>query len=228
MARQTTMNIKEIVDKSLREAGIQANDWSLTARIEDTNSYYSRLAEKATQIGSKTPPSAAEAISETFTVVAGSQVFTRTIPDVPIVRVDFLYDGSTIYDRVPEDQSRAIASWNTGDIRFWANEKQIFVEEGKAGTLRVTTAHGAITLFTLADYNLGSGWPSLDFLPSVFHDLVWLKMAYRQAKKFKKDHAASLKDEIDELQLLFDNRYGRDAVQDLAFETDEGVRGNNR
>lgn len=221
------MNIKEIAIKALKESGVQANDWSIADRIADANSIYMRLIEKSVQIGSKSPISAAEATSETFTVVAGSNTFTRTIKNVPIVRIDFAYTGSTLYQQVPEDQSREIAGWQTGETRFFANEKKIFVEEGQAGTLRVTYARGNITLFTAADYDLGTP-PSPDWLPETYHDLLWLRPAYRQAKKFKKDNAASLADEITELQTLFDNHYGRDAVQDSSFTTDESDRGNYR
>lgn len=221
------MNIKEIAIKALKESGVQANDWSIADRIADANSIYLRLIEKSVQIGSKVPISKAEATSETFTVVEGSNTFTRTIKDVPIVRVDFAYTGSTLYQKVDEDQSRAINGWHTGESRFFANEKQMFVEEGRPGTLRVTYARGGVTLFTAADYDLGTP-PSPDFLPETYHDLLWLRPAYRQAKKFKKDSAASLIEEINELQGLFDNHYGRDAVQDLMFSTEEEERGNNR
>lgn len=221
------MNIKEIAIKALKESGVQANDWSIADRIADANSIYLRLIEKAVQIGSKVPISKAEDVSEEFTVVVGSNTFTRTIKDVPIVRVDFAHTDSTLFHKLEEDQSRQIGGWQTGDTRFFANEKQIFVEEGQAGTLRMTYARGGITLFTAADYDLGTP-PSPDWLPETYHDLLWLRSAYRQAKKFKKDNAASLAEEIIELQTLFDNHYGRDAVQDLSFTTDEYERGNNR
>lgn len=221
------MNIKEIAIKALKESGVQANDWSIADRIADANSIYLRLIEKSVQIGSKVPISSAEEVSEEFTVVAGSNTFTRTITDVPIVRVDFAYTGSTLFKKVPEDQSREISGWQTGQSRFFANEKQMFVEEGQGGTLRVTYARGGITLFTAAHYELETP-PSPDWLPEVYHDLLWLRPAYRQAKKFKKDSAAALVEEINELQTLFDNHYGRDAVQDSSFTTDEYERGNNR
>lgn len=221
------MNIKEIAIKALKESGVQANDWSIADRIADANSIYLRLIEKSVQIGSKVPISKAEATSETFTVVEGSNTFTRAIKDVPIVRVDFAYTGSTLYQRLDEDQSREISGWHTGGSRFFANEKQMFVEEGRPGTLRITYARGSVTLFTAADYDLATP-PSPDFLPETYHDLLWLRPAYRQAKKFKKDSAAALIEEINELQGLFDNHYGRDAVQDLSFSTEEEEYGNNR
>ncbi len=221
------MNIKEIADKALKESDVQANDWTVADRIEDVNSFYLRLLEKSVQIGSKVPISNSEDIDEEFTVVDGSQTFVRTIPDVPIVRVDFQPTGSTQFVKVKEDPTRFVSGWNHGEIRFWANEKQFFVEEGTGGTLRITYARGGVTLFVLADYSLGTP-PSPDFLPETFHDLLWLKPSYRQARMYKRDRATGLKEELEDLQLLFDNHYGRDAVQDLSFITEEQQRGNNR
>jgi hypothetical protein len=222
------MNIKEIADKIIKEADVTTANYQIADRIVDINSMYLRLVEKAVQIGSKLPISNGEANSETFTVVSGSNTFTRTMKNVPIVRVDFKHEDAEIYQAVDFDNSRLISVVNFGEMRFWANQKQVFIEEGYAGTLRVTYARGAVTLFTVADYNLGSAWPSPDWLDEVFHDLLWLKLAYRQAKMYKKDRAAGIKEELDELQTLFDNKFGRDSIHDSAFSTDEGERGNNR
>jgi hypothetical protein len=222
------MNIKEIADKIIKEADVTTANYQIADRIVDINSMYLRLVEKAVQIGSKLPISNGEANSETFTVVSGSNTFTRTMKNVPIVRVDFKHEDAEIYQAVDFDNSRLISGVNFGEMRFWANQKQVFIEEGYAGTLRVTYARGAVTLFTVADYNLGSAWPSPDWLDEVFHDLLWLKLAYRQAKMYKKDRAAGIKEELDELQTLFDNKFGRDSIHDSAFSTDEGERGNNR
>jgi hypothetical protein len=222
------MNIKEIADKIIKESDTTAANYQVADRIVDINSMYLRLVEKAVQIGSKVPISNAEATSETFTVASGSNTFTRTIKNVPIVRVDFKHENSEKFEAVHFDNSRLIAGINFGEMRFWANQKQVFVEEGYVGTLRVTYARGGITLFTTADYELGSGWPSPDWLDDVFHDLLWLKLAYRQAKMYKKDRAAGLKEELDELQLLFDNKFGRDAIHDSSIETEVDDVGNYR
>lgn len=222
------MHIKEIVDKIIKEADVQPNSYSVADRIEDINKRYLFYIEKAVQIGSKVPMSEGEATSETFTVVSGSNTFTRTIQDVPIKRVDFQHNGSTVFHGVPYDQSRMIAGVNFADMRFWANEKQMFVEDGYAGTLRVTYDRGAVTLFTAADYALGSGWPTPDFLPEVFHPLLWLDPAYVASRKWNKGRSAYLKDERDELRALFDNHYGRESAHDSAFETENDLLGNYR
>jgi len=222
------MHIKEIVDAIIKESDVQPNSFSVADRIARVNARYLFYIEKAVQIGSKVPISEAETTSETFTVVAGSNTFTRTIADVPIKRVDFQHENSSFFDGVPYDQSRKISGVNFGEMRFWANEKQIFIEEGYAGTLRITYDRGAVTLFTVADYELVSGWPSPDFLPETFHDLLWLDPAYVASRKYSKGRSAYLKDELDELRELFNNHYGRESALDSAFETDVETRGNYR
>lgn len=222
------MNIKEITDKIIKEADVQSNSYSVADRIEDINKRYLFYIEKAVQIGSKVPISEAETTSETFTVVSGSNTFTRTIQDVPIKRVDFQFDGSNVFYGVPFDQSRMIAGINFQDMRYWANEKQMFIEDGYAGTLRVTYDRGAVTLFTVADYELGSGWPSPDFLPEVFQPLLWLDPAYVASRKYSKGRSAYLKDERDELRDLFNNHYGRESAVDSAFESEADREGNYR
>jgi len=214
------MNIKTIVDKALKESDVQAQDWSITDRLVDVNAEYQKLVEKGVQIGSKVPMSRKEDVSETFAVVAGSNDFDRTITDVPVVRVDFMPTGGTRYEKANRDQSRMINGWYCGDLRVFFDEKRVFVEEGYAGTLRVTYARGTIVAFDLDDYNDATP-PSPDFLPEVFHPLLWLKPALRQAKFYKKDRAGALEDEVKELQDLFDNHYGRDAVYDSEIVTDE-------
>lgn len=214
------MNIKEIVDKILKESDVQVNSYSPTDRITDVNSFYLRYIEKAVQIGSKVPISAAEDNDETFTVVSGGNTFTRTIEDAPIQRVDFKHSDSELFHAVPFDQSRMIDGVNFGNMRFWANAKQVIIEDGYAGTLRVTYARGAITQFTLADYELGSGWPSPDWLPEFAHDLLWLEPAYRASRKYSKGRSAYLKDERDEVRELFNNHFARESAVDLMFDTE--------
>lgn len=214
------MNIKQICDKIIKESDVQANYYSVADRIDDVNEEYLLLIEQAVQIGSKIPISNAETTTETFTVVAGSNTFTRTIPDVPIVRVDFQPNSVGQFEKVDEDQSRMVNGFKYCDTRFFANEKQMFVEDGTAGTLRVTYARGGVSLFVTADYSEGTP-PSPDWLPTTFHPLLWLQPAATQAEYYKKDRATALRNRYDRLKALFDNHYGRDAVQDTEFETDE-------
>jgi hypothetical protein len=232
------MNIKTIVDKIVKEADINPREYTVADRIVDVNAEYLYRAEKANQIGSLIPPSSVTEADirddqEVFTVVSGSNIFLRTIPDAPIVRVDFKHSGSDRYDRVKKDQSRMVNGYCIGDQKYFANEKQIFVENGVAGELRVTYAHGSITPFTVADYEEDpeEDIPSPDWLPEVFHPLLWLKPAMVQAGYYKKDRYPVLKAEFDRLDVLFDNRYGRNSARDLRFETGDdncfGIGGRN-
>lgn len=220
------MNIKEIVDRIPKEGQINANDYSVASRLSDCGAIYLQLIEHAVQIGSTVPMSAAEDTSEDFTVVAGSNVFTRTIKDVPILRVDFSYDD-VLFFPICEDPKRLIGGMNYGEMRFFANEKQFFAEEGRAGTMRVTYARGGVTqVFTQANYDLGSAWPSPDFLPEVFHDLLWLKPSIWKTKI--SEVRTALEGRHDPLMDLFYNHYGRDALQTSQIVTEEDEGGNYR
>lgn len=217
------MTITEITDKIIKEADLNPNEYTVADRIVDINTAYSQYVELAVQIGSKEPPSELETFDETFSVVAGSNVFVRTIPNIPIVRVDFAPVGASTnnYCRVTEDYSRAIGTWCTAcGLKFFANEKQIFVEEGQIGTLRVTYARGLITEFDTTDYS-SSNPPSPDFLPPVFHPLLWMKPATIQASYYKKDRAAGLSAQLEQLEGLFRQHYARNSAIDSRIITDE-------
>lgn len=222
----TPMNIKEIVDKIPRESQVNANDYPVSSRLDDVGAFYLELIELGVQIGSTVPISSAETNSENFTVVAGSNTFVRTIKDVPIQRVDFSYDD-VLFFSICEDPRRLIGGMNYGEMRFFANEKQFFVEEGRAGTMRVTYARGGVTqVFTQANYDLGSAWPSPDFLPEVFHPLLWLKASIDKTKI--SENRTRLKERHDPLMQLFYNHYNRDAVQESQMVTEEDEQGNYR
>lgn len=222
------MNIKQIVDKIPKEADINPNEYVVADRIDDINSRLLILVERANQIGSNQPMNDDEDISEDFTVVAGSNTFDRTIKNVPIQRVDWRPNNTSRWCRLDLDKTRAINTWAYCDIKFFANEKEIFIENGRAGELRVTYSRGTVTLFTVADYSATPA-PSPDILPIEFHDLLWLYPALRQARIYKKDRVAGLEVEVKELQELFDNHYGRNASTDSKFRVEKNncCGGNN-
>jgi hypothetical protein len=214
------MDIKYIVDKALKESDVQAQDWPVSERLADVNVEYRIRVEKAVQIGSKIPASAKEDVSETFSVVAGSNEFDRTIVDVPVVRLDFMPTGGSRFEKVTRDQSRSINGWCWGDIRGFFDEKRVFIENGVSGTLRVTYGRGALVTFDMDDYEDETP-PSPDFLPEVFHPLLWLVPALAQAEYYKKDRVSALQRQVTRLEALFDNHYGRDAIYDGQIVTDE-------
>jgi len=216
------MNIKRIADKIIEEADIEAHNYSVSRRIEDINAEYLMRVEKAMQIGSTVPISNAEDTTEEFVVVAGSNTFTRTIKDVPIQRVDFIPTGGSYHEPVTLDPSRLINGISLADQKYFANEKQFFVENGYPGTLRVTYARGGITLFTVDDYNLGDASPSPDWLPETFHPLLWLPLALTQSQYYEKDRTTALETKLERVETLFENHYGRDAQQVSEFFVDDG------
>lgn len=213
-------DIKQIVDKIVKEADLNPNEYTVEDRLSDVNDTYLYYIEKAMQIGSREPISASEAISETFTVVPGSNVFTRTKKDIPIMRVDFQFAGSSTWKAITEDASRLIGGFECCNMKFFADEKRIFIENGQNGTVRITYAHGGIVLFTEADYNMSTP-PEPDFMPRTFRKLLWLNPATVQAEYYKKDRAVSLRNQLEKLEQQFINHYARNSSINGKVVTDE-------
>lgn len=222
-------DIKQIVDKIVIEADLNPSEYTVSQRISDVNDVYLYYIEKAMQIGSSEPISAAENISENFTVVPGSNVFARTKIDIPITRVDFKFAGASTFEKVTDDVTRLIGGFDYGRMKFFADDKRVWVEGGLNGTLRVTYAHGDITLFTEDDYN-DSTPPEPEFMPREFRKLLWLNPATVQAEYYKKDRAASLRNQLDRWENLFFNRYKRKSAtvgKIVTDEDDNGCAGSN-
>lgn len=213
-------DIKQIVDKIVKEADLNPSEYTVEDRIADVNDTYLYYIEKAMQIGSKEPISASEAISENFTVVPGSNTFTRLKPDIPLVRVDFQFAGSSTWQPITEDPSRLIGGFECCKMKFFADEKRIFIENGQNGTVRITYAHGGIVLFTEADYAMSTP-PEPTWMPREFRKLLWLNPATVQAEYYKKDRAVSLRNQLNILEQQFINRYRRNASLNGKIVTDE-------
>jgi hypothetical protein len=213
-------DIKQIVDKIVIEGDINPSEYTVEDRISDVNDIYLYYIEKATQIGSSEPISGGEAVSENFVVVAGSNVFTKTKPDISLMRVDFQYAGSSIFEKVTDDITRMINGFDWGDMKFFTDEKRVWIEGGQAGTLRVTYAHGGITLFTVADYSMSTP-PEPDFIPREFRKILWLNPATVMAEYYKKDRAVSLRNQLERWEQLFYNRYKRKSATIGKIVTDE-------
>jgi hypothetical protein len=214
-------DIKQIVDKIVIEADLNPAEYTVEDRISDVNDIYLYYIEKATQIGSSEPISGGEAVSENFVVVPGSNVFTKTKPDIPLMRVDFAYAGSpTLFRKVTDDTTRLINGYDWCNMKFFTDEKRVWIEGGLNGTLRVTYAHGGITLFTEADYNESTP-PEPEFMPREFRKLLWLNPATVQAEYYKKDRAISLRNQLDRFEQLFFNRYKRKSATMGRIVTDE-------
>ena len=212
------MNITQIVDKIPKEADINPAEYTVADRIVDINQKYLELIERAVQIGSTEPPSDEEVFSEDFTLTVGSNELARTIIDIPIVRVDFQPNSGGDFERVYDDPTRSINGWWGCEMKFFADEKRIFVEEGKVGTLRVTYARGDVTTFIVSDYDSYDP-PSPDWLPETFHALLWIAPAYTMAAYYKTDREKFLELKLARLEQLFITHYSRNSAINQRFET---------
>jgi len=215
------MTIKEIVDKIAKEGSLNTSEYSVADRIIDVNNSYLKHIEIARQIGSLEPIRAVgETFTETFTVATGNNIFTRTIEDVAIQRVDFQPTGATLYKRLDEDATRSIDGWyDCRCMRYFADEKYIYVQDAiQTGTLRITYVGGDITLFTSADYS-SSTPPSPAMLPLTFQPLLWLEPAMNKAMFYKKERFEGLKYQYDTLYALFYKHYRRNTSKVMKAQT---------
>lgn len=219
------MNIKQIIDKIVKEGDINPSEYTVDDRIEDVNSKYLFYVEWAMQIGSTETISNKEVKQEVFTLVNGLNTLIRTIPDNPLYSIEYTSDtvitADTNWTCLEQD---TFSSWCGCGMKIAFDEKQIIIEKGRVGSLRVKYARGVVIPFTSGDYSNITP-PSPVWLPVVFHDLLWLEPATIQAEYYKKDRSVSLRNQLTKLEQLFYNHYSRNAVQVSEIKTQ---RGNNR
>lgn len=217
------MNIREAVDKVWSESDVQKNSYPVANVLYDVNARILKLIGRARRIASKEPISDGETFSETFTIPQGSSEHTRTIKDIPLFRVDYKTDTATKWCRIYEDESRGINTWcckrGCCTIVFFADEKRIFIENGRPGEVRVTYASGVFVPYTLDDYE-DPAPPEITWIPEEFQDLIWLYPALRQARYYKPDRVNGIVEEINELQAAFDSHYRRNAQWNQEICTD--------
>lgn len=225
------LSVKEIVDKILIESDIQSNEYSVDARLLDVNQTFLDYIELANQIGSSEPISNAEVVSETFTTVDGFNEFIRTINDVAVFRVDFRVSTDSKWCRLTEDLTRRKDNYSCYcgcdcNIMFYADEKRIFIENGRAGSIRVTYVRGNIQLITRANYDsVTPVYPT--WIPSVFRDILWLEPALHQAKLYKPSRVEALESKLARKIQLFRNHYIRNAKYTGRLVSDDSI-GNYR
>jgi len=219
------MNFKNIIDKIVKEGDINPNEYQVADRIVDVNSRYLFLVEWAMQIGSTETIANQEVKQESFTLVEGLNTLVRTIPDMPFTSLEYTVD-TVITDNTNWTclDQESFYSWCGCGMNISFDEKQIVIEKGRVGTIRVKYARGVVVPFTEADY-LNVTPPSPVWLPLVFHDLLWLDPATIQAEYYKKDRAVSLRNQLTRLEELFYNHYSRNATQVSEVKRE---RGNNR
>ena len=215
------MNIKEIVDKITRVSDVNPNEYKVLHRLEDVNAEYLKLIKVAGIIGAKFPVSnGTDNNYEDFTLVAGDNTFTRTIADRNIQKVKYRVDSNAEWECLDHDEERCKGCYASVNVKFTANQKQIFVEDAKAGDLRVVYDYSGVTLFTQADYDTTPTPPSPDWLDATFHPLLWLRPTILQLDKHDKKRQ-TYQDMYDELYELFEMEFDRQSVFDSEIQTDE-------
>ena len=214
------MNIKQIVDKILKEADISGTRYTVADRIDDVNAEMQKLITYATQLGSKFPMTDGTTAYEDFTLVAGDNTFTRTKPDISIIKVEYRQDENTEWQCLDRDTQLCERCFAYLSMRFRADEKTVTVSDALVGEIRVTYERPTITLFTESDYTDPTP-PSPTWIPSEFHPLLYLKPALDQARLYKPDRVEKIKADRDEYIELFDAHYRRNATVYATIQSED-------
>lgn len=207
------LNIKQIVDRIISEGDLNRAHYTVADRLIDVNTEQRKLIEIANQYGSKYRISNAEENKEVFTIVDGDNEFTRTIPNVNIVKWEWTNldtpDERDWQELVEGDTEKL--EWYIRGMRITADEKKVFAKDAYAGKLRVTYERGLITDFTEADYN-NTTPPEITWIDRLYQPLLYMGPMLPKLGKFKKGNFyTTQKKAYDDLMELFINKYGRNA-----------------
>jgi len=205
------MNIKEIVDKIVKEADINASEYIINDRLDDIHQTRLKLATKMRQWGyvpQKTQ-------TDIHTITTGNSGFAKPFKHAEIKKIEY---GPTGGD---ENSFRCIekrqdcngggCSRYIDGIKYTEDTGSVYIWNGTAGQIRVTYVYDIITKWTNADYTTGTATP--DELPEVYHALLWLDQVRRHTGYYSKERYDQLMVEYNELYKLFNNELQRNAPE---------------
>ena len=193
------MNIKEIVDKIKTKSDISAKEYTIEERLSDVNEHYHTLIGEMSRYYPVFPASDGSTQKETFTITSPNSVFTRTIVDTSIVRVQYRNDPSQKFRDVYQDTER-----KEGCRGWYADAKKIYINEHPDGEIEVTYERSGLVTFTINDYNSTTPPPpSPDYLPVEFHPLLWQYPAMTQCSFYNVDRAKAIQFQYETLYEKF-------------------------
>ncbi len=136
-----------------------------------------------------------------------------------------------IWNCLDRDSKRCTTCFGNYEQSFDFDEKTITIKNPHIAEYVVTYSRPPITSFVVGDLILGTP-PSPTLLPDVFKPLLYLRLAMEQAEIFKPSHVPKIERQLNRLDTLFNNHYGRtfnshvmtiegDSDDDCNFEADE-------
>lgn len=203
------MNIKQIVDKIIKEADVAPNEYTKEDRLVDIHQTRIELETLKRHAGVFTQ----KTVEQLETLIDGDQSFTKTFNHAEIDKIEYRPTGGgetdyrCLYKR--KDCTGGRCSSFVGAMQYTENRETIYLWEALEGELRITYADDRITEWVLADYTTGTATP--DELEEVYHKLLWLYQVRRHAGYYSKERYEQLMIELNKLEQMFFNELGRDA-----------------
>ena len=196
------MNIKQIVDKIIKEADVNASEYTVEDRLEDIHQTRLFLATLTRQIGSDTQ----KKVSQSEVLVLGDQSFTKTFKHAEIDKIEYKATGGAERDftclEKREDCQGGSCSGRIGAMTYTEDTDTVYIWEALVGELRITYKDDRITKWVLADYTTGTVTP--DELKEVYHPLLWMYQVRRHAGYYSKERYEQIMIEFKELYEAFE------------------------
>lgn len=208
------MNIANTVDKIIKESTISPGEYTVVDRLVDIHQTRLELQELRMQIS----PRDTIRVIQAETVVAGDQTFARDVKHVDIVKVEWRLNTDNRWQEIEKEVA------DGGDViagrqRYSYDIDNLLFKDMYAGLVQVTYSNGDITEWVEADYTTGTAVATE--LPAVYRKLLWLTQAVRHVGYYDQDRFEIIKNEYDELYVMYVRHLRRDVETEEYLEDDE-------
>ncbi len=179
------MNIKEIVDKIIKETEINSREYSIQDRLDDVHQARLELATlrrkwRDDSFGKQEVESIGQSASDPLTL-------NKPFEHATILSVGIRRNSEQDYQCI--DKAKGCSGLNCGNNgikeEYSEDKDKVYIWDFQGGDVKITYYPEEITKWTESDYNTGTATP--DELPETYHALLWLKPAIKQAGKYSKE-----------------------------------------
>lgn len=213
------MNIKQIVDKIIKEADINPSEYTIEDRLEDIHQTRLELQTRKRLAGMDTQTK----IEQTEVLVDGDQSFAKVYKNAPIIKIEYRSTGGSEQDYIcltkRKDCVGGKCSRHFGTMAYTEDTDNVYIWQGLAGELRVTYADDTITEWVLADYTTGTAEPTE--LKKVFHKLLWMEQVLRHTGYYSKERYEQTRIERDALYEQFIDDVNNEVDGSFTIKTHE-------
>ena len=216
------MNIKEIVDKIIKEADVNPAEYTVADRLDDIHQTRLELVTLARQYGQAIN----KKVAQTETLISGDQSFTKTFVHAEIDKIEYRATGGSENDYICLEKRRDCVggrcSGGVGNMTYTEDTNTVYIWNAQEGELRITYIDDRITKWTEADYTTGTATP--DELKEVYHALLWMAQVVRHTGYYSKERYEQVRIEYDSLIKKYIDDLKRNVDFHVKIETDYSHR----